>query len=436
MHPEYRCNLLETLSLPPWKQEQDWNLHLVCTGEKQIPFSSYVRPTTGTAANDLVVGGCTSFCSFSTLPAELQLYILSFCSASTLFQLMHASPTLRAEASKHFWANPNAYFHVSAYWLLEGGYPGYQCCDAALLQNVQNIEIEYPPYMNGRIWERHDEEIHIRQDRINTFWKSVKRIFPQLKRAIFNQNGEAVIWGGTEVVPSPLRALIQASPFTIQISAFVTETQPLRDGDNSSTNALPPAKSWRRSIYQLTGSNEWTRLESKHSQTILPPVKRISGLLGEYWELRERCLRFGLQQDGLWLLGIEALDRLHFDNGRNDPFSCPWPGCDAYFGKAGEWTIHAIESHHTESRKYHMFPDEIKERLGNRAERIQKSGEEARVRFNAIRDEWNNAGMDKRTEIERVWVEQLNAMWGIKMSAGESKLWTDFVEWTSPSWGY
>jgi hypothetical protein len=82
---------------------------------------------------------------------------------------MHVSSALRADASKLFWANPSAYFLVDAYWLLDRGYPGYQCSDLTFLQNVQNVEIEYEPSTNNDIWPRLGEEMAIRQDRITTF---------------------------------------------------------------------------------------------------------------------------------------------------------------------------------------------------------------------------------------------------------------------------
>jgi hypothetical protein len=76
-----------------------WGLHTIMKWEERIPVHSHVQP------------GAVSFCfpkqvfsfpQFCTLPAELQYRILTFCSAHTLFQVMHVPSTLCTEASKRF----------------------------------------------------------------------------------------------------------------------------------------------------------------------------------------------------------------------------------------------------------------------------------------------------------------------------------------------
>jgi hypothetical protein len=431
MRPEFACNLLEALPLPPWRKELDWGLYITRKWERRIPFSTYVRPKISTTTNSFQ-GQATSCPQFGALAAELQLRIISACSISTLFQLMHVSSALRADASKLFWANPSAYFLVDAYWLLDGGYPGYQCSDSTFLQNVQNVEIEYEPSTNNDIWPRLGEEMAIRQDRITTFWSSIERRFPQVKRVVLNQNGEPGIWGGVDAVPPPLQALVQACPLRIEISVFVSKRQPLPNA-NTSTE-IQPRQTWQRSNLRFGANHVWTELEFRPIKTILLPIRQFDGLVGRFEVLKHMCLRIQLQQYGLWPLAIEALDRHHFDNGRNKPFACPWPECDAFFDKAGQWTVHAALLHYQHPSQFRILPDEIRVLLEERASMFEDSIAQARTQFSRIKKEWGNAGQDERSAIRRVWTEQLENMWdAAREGASENKLWENFVEWANGS---
>jgi hypothetical protein len=140
MHPEFACNLIATLSQPPWTEELDWSLHTNSEWEKRIPFHTYVQSN---RVASRVIEQDSLFLDFGALPMELQLRILALCPANTLFQVMHASPSLRTEASKLFWALPNASFLIQASWLLDGGYPGYTYIELPFLHHVQKVEIEY-----------------------------------------------------------------------------------------------------------------------------------------------------------------------------------------------------------------------------------------------------------------------------------------------------
>lgn len=433
MRPEFACNLLETLPLPPWKEELNWGLHTTRKWEKRIPFSYYVQPTTSTITNSFR-GQATSFHRFSTLAAELQLRILSVCPASTLFQLMHVSSTLRTEASKLFWANPGAYFVVDANWLLDGGYLGYQCCDIAFLQNVQNVEVEYEPSTNNDIWPRFIGNKKIRQDRIITFWDSITRRFPQAKSVVINQNGEPGIWGGVDTVPPPLQALVEACPHTIKICVLVSERQSLSSAETST--GIQTVSTWQRATYRFEPSRTWTKLESRHSQTVLLPISPFDGLVGRFEVLKQRCLRIQLQQYGLWPLAIEALDRYHFDSGKNDPFACPWQECNAYFDKAGAWTVHAALSHYQYPTQFSILPDNIRSLCEQRASLLEESIRQAKTQFGKIQEEWINAGLDGQGAIERAWIGQLkyNRRWDASIErAGKNKIWADFIEWASES---
>jgi hypothetical protein len=79
---------------------------------------------------------------------------------------------------------------------------------------------------------------------------------------------------------------------------------------------------------------------------IPPPAKQFNSPVGKFTQIAYDSNMIQQEQDGLWPLMVEALDRYHFDMGNHNPFSCLALTCDAFFQKAGEWTVHADKSHY------------------------------------------------------------------------------------------
>ncbi|OAL52894.1 hypothetical protein IQ07DRAFT_677701 [Pyrenochaeta sp. DS3sAY3a] len=423
MFPVFSCNLQETLNLPPWNEEQDWDLYVTRTWAKRVPFSSYIQLSPSISADSLLEQAGPCF-AFGTLPAELQLRVLRFCPAETLFQLMHVSTLLRLEASKLFWGDPETYCLVDADWLLEGGYPGYHCLDLAFLSKMQRVEVWYEPSTYNDICYRRDGTTEIRQDRIATFWSSLQRLFPHVKSLIISQNGEARIWKSEEAVPKPLQLLMQACPLAIQLSTLVPQRQDCTIATDTTT--------WQRSQYRIV-SGHIRKIDRIYYKTILPPIRRDAGLVSEFERLWSRGIRLQLQQYSLWPLAIEALDRHHFDSGKNEPFACLLPGCDTDFKQAGEWSLHAARSHYQHTSGFALFPTQIRALLEDRKKTIEQSYQEARMRIRNIRYEWQNARQDKRRDIERVWAETLkrNYLWDTEQQVVGNQVWINFVKWAN-----
>jgi hypothetical protein len=113
MLPEHVCNLVATLSGPSCKTPLNWNLHMTSEGEEQFPFHQHVRSE---RAGEVFKpqDSSRSLRNLPTklqLPTELQWRVMDFCAdRATLWQLMHTSSGLRAEASKRFWADPHTYY--------------------------------------------------------------------------------------------------------------------------------------------------------------------------------------------------------------------------------------------------------------------------------------------------------------------------------------
>jgi hypothetical protein len=431
MLPEFTCNFLATPAHPPWTTAPRRNLYMNLDGEEQTPFSLYVQPSSSVVES---LCEATLFLHFNALPEELQLRVLTFCSASTLFQLMRVSSGLRLEASKLFWAYPDAYFLIEARWLLDGGYPGYTHSDLAFLANVENVQIDYGMGAQKRICPLRDEIVEVQQDRITDFWKIFTTRCPKAKRVIVNQSWTSLpTRKETQSVPMSLQLLVQSSPSGITASAFVVEEENAPAG---SCAAASGAQKWQRVVHRLCADSSWEKIKlGQDWKAILVPAKRFTDPVGRFQELQYRSSLLMLEEDGLWPISVETLDRYHFEGNENGSFLCPLVGCDAYFQKAGEWTMHAAELHNQnriEDECVKLLPrGEFEERREMVAEKRERIWQDARK----IREEWERGGIEEQRQIQRMWKEQLenDPAWETGEEVGEkSRVWQEFWEAMDP----
>ena len=94
VHMAFTMSVTHAIQKAPWTKPLNWDLHTNPYGEPCIPFSLYVRSERTTSY--------TALPGFWILPTELQIRILFFCDAPTLFQLMQVSTAMRVEAKKLF----------------------------------------------------------------------------------------------------------------------------------------------------------------------------------------------------------------------------------------------------------------------------------------------------------------------------------------------
>lgn len=438
MLPRYACNLKATLPHPPWSRELDWSLHTTIQWEKRVPFHAYV--------NRAYVVPCSTeqdylFPEFGVLPTELQLRILALCSASTLFQVMQVSFTLRNEASKLFWATPNVSFLIKASWLLDGGYAGFTHCELSFLRHVQKVEIEYRLGDNDTISSRDDEGFYARgfyarQDVIVQFWTSLAQRLPEAKQVIIVQNWLTPWWwDDKEPVAYPLRMLTQACPPGLDTAVIVLEEISLA---GTHTPLLPTDKC-QRSLYRPAAGGGWVKShEPRGNTTVLPPTKRFQGPVGEFQGLYHRRERVSYQRYGLWPLMIEALDRYYFDNERNTPFTCPVPGCTTYITRAGEWTFHAVQLHcqGVITRDcISLLPDKLRAIFIERLDALSEVDSELDRQYIKLKKAWTTESREDRREIQRRWMDQLknDPDWDTGKKPGESRLWTQFWQRMYPT---
>jgi hypothetical protein len=430
MLPEFTCNFLATLAHPPWTTALRRNVYMTLEGEERTPFSLYVQPSSAIVGS---LSQTTLFLHFNALPDELQLRVLTFCPASTLFQLMRVSSSLRTEASKLFWAHPDAYFLVKAQWLLDGGYPGYTHSDLAFLAHVQNVQVEYELGAEDSICPLRDETVEVQQDRITDFWKVFTKRCPRAKRVIVTQSWMSLpTRKETQSVPKALRLLLESCPLGITASSFVVEEADVCTGLYA---AVLGVQKWQRVVHQLGADKSWEKTKvGQDWKAILVPAKRFTGPVGRFQEVQYRGSLLVLEEDGLWPILVEALDRYYFEDGKSRGFLCPSAGCNEHFQKAGEWTIHAAELHNHEWRRderLQLLPQairgEFKERERILGEKRKKIEQEARK----IHEEWERGGEQQQREIQCMWREQLenDAAWEMGEDACyRGQGWQEFWE--------
>jgi hypothetical protein len=407
-------------------------------GEGRIPFHSYVGyentpPCTSSQAALLS--------RFSQLSTELQLRVLDLCSAPTLWQMMH-TPMLRIEAAKRFWAEPDTYYLVEAHWLFGGGHSGYTCYDLSFMSYVQNVEIEYDLRSDDRIAPIPDDVLELNYDKAREFWRTFRMRFPRAKRIVINKNWESlsIRYQNDEPIACSLKVLVETCPIDLDISAFVLVEEGSGGGNRT---ARPVAKNCHRVLYCLAYDGEWRKLTTSgiERKTVLMPPKRFHGPVGDFKGLFHKQERIQLQLTGLGAVAIEAVDRHYFGKENAEPFHCPAFGCDVYFEKAGQWTQHAAEAHRLDMfiAQPKILPwvlqHDFEERKNNLTTEM-----EARIReFRKIFNDWNEDGGEKRRELERGWIHQLDndEAWNTGVKAADSEIWERFNIMMDPtSCGY
>lgn len=194
-------------------------------GEERIPFHSYVQSN---AVQPRSSSQISLFPDFNQLPEELRLRILTFCSAPTLYQIMHTS-ILRTEAAKLFWADPNTYYLIEAFWLFGGGHSGHTCYDLSFMAYAQNVEIEYDLSSDDKIGPIKEDVLELDYEKAREFWKTFQTRFPRAKRVVVNQNWESlsIRQHDDEPIARCLKVPIETCPVEIDVLAFVlVEVEP------------------------------------------------------------------------------------------------------------------------------------------------------------------------------------------------------------------
>jgi hypothetical protein len=445
-------------------------------GEEQFPFHQHVRSE---RAGEVFKpqDSSRSLRNLPTklqLPTELQWRVMDFCAdRATLWQLMHTSSGLRAEASKRFWADPHTYYHIEAPWLIDGGWPGNTGSDMTFLTHVENIEIEYGIEADALFRPRGENGPgDIEYDLVSSFWRTLKQRCPSVRRVVFNQTWHTrlqarrdVMSGGDLEGPlwlsACLKVLAPLTPPDVEVFAFVLTSAIYNANDPHGANGqLAPPRS-DRTLYQYKTQKLSEEYEQRLSQqgtvrsptrrsrsrweesgqplnyrAVLVPFKHFRGPVGTFEHLRYANERICSQRLGLGAVMIAALARHHSNDNKETPFACPMPYCTPPgFGCAQDWIVHAARTHANDllspryQYRFDRWPSEIRPVYMQRKIEIFMKSQKIDLELKRLRRVWDEGDGQNRKDIEAAWMEQLESDedWETGKLARESLLWTRFA---------
>jgi hypothetical protein len=272
-----------------WKKPFNFNLHSTFYGEIRVPFSQHVS-----SQSNNTVSSASSFPQFALLPLELQLKVISLCEKPTLFQLMHTSSVMRAEATKLFFSDPEAVYSVDGKWLRDGGYLDNTLYDLSFMAHIEYLYINFH-WMTARSWMNpvdagggsvRDEIWRARtkegiNENIRKFWMRVQHLFPRLKHVTLGVDFDLKAFHKGNQVPTLLHEKVgEMCPADIKLSFAL-----LRKEDESIKSRLK-RRYWRRTTCQADthadAKIQWEVQPSGYKPVIEMPHKVSRGLLGTF----------------------------------------------------------------------------------------------------------------------------------------------------------
>lgn len=311
-----------------WNEPADWDMFTTPCWEKLVPFARHVQ-------RQPISHESPAFPQFLDLPMELQLHILAMCDDATLFSLMHVSDTIRKEAKKLFWSNPDVWYTVDAFWLESGGFAGCTHYTLDALQYMQRIVVrldEWRPQFDRNEEDFTLEEHVLRND--SAFWRTLRLRFPRATHVVLSSdNCKSLafdgLWG--------LQMLTKACP--PDLSAYF-----------SSLERVSPVRAERQLWRFAHSTHEWDLITpSWELEMILPPLKGFTGQVGAFCRIKYDMERLHQRVDAQHLFFFKIAEAHHAQQG--ETFTCFYPECIATFSVAGEWTKHFFDVGHRNWRR-------------------------------------------------------------------------------------
>ena len=391
----------------PYTKPLNWDLHTNPYGEPCIPFSLYVRSERTTSY--------TALPGFWILPAELQIRILYFCDAPTLFRLMHVSTAMRVEAKKLFWSFPDTWYLVEGHWLLFGGFPSeaYYATDFQL--HAERLEVDFPEL---NVWLGEDDIELAPQPYIFRFWKTLQRRFPRVNNVILS---ESFCRSAEEPLPYVLEMVAEMCPGGINVSTSYIKRA--KNNDFRLERSL-----WQRNVANGGISDGWENVDQDWTrQSILLPPKKFCGPVGAYERSGYIFNRLQLRESSQRALIIEAIERQHFHE-RYEPFSCCYPTCEVEFKQPGECISHSFESNHYQDAHP---PVEMKAAFDQHSKELERIREDA-VR-EGVEEGVGEEGSEQRRKLEQAFLHQLDRdpSYAHERPAKGSRLWFNYNQFLS-----
>lgn len=279
------------IPLGNWRKPINLNLHGTLHGELRVPFAQHVSLSDAPSSN-------ASFPQFTLLPLELQLRVIYCCDQSTLFQLMHTSSFMRAEARKLFFSDPEAFYSIDAEWLLEGAYPGYTVHDLNFMMCVEHLVIEFA-------WMKEDTWMDLAEQRswnyvdkvlttgmlgnIRKFWSMVQLRFPRLKRVMISDDYDrsGLYWKVGEMGPTDIKVFVA-----------------LRQGGDEYPCGRSERRLWQRIVTSQADTHTDTKLQWEKrlpwcEPLIIMPYRGLHGLVGKFQDFYIRQEHWHRQGRGM-----------------------------------------------------------------------------------------------------------------------------------------
>ncbi|KAF9699182.1 hypothetical protein EKO04_002869 [Ascochyta lentis] len=329
-----------------WRNSFDSNLYMTQHGQSFKYFHQHIHQRRS-------IGSKGSFHRYAELPAELQLRIMQFCDAPTLFQLMLTTHNIRIEATKLFFSDPATWYRLQADFLLQHPSAGESLYEPCFLASVKQLEI-YSPHLNSRAWkpdlegktfqssQERSEYVnkHIKAS-IQAFWCTVQRLCPQVRRIMFTKDGTS--FPDKNVMIDCFQRMAQLCPQGLDVFFYTTEPAEEAVGRRR-----------KRMLWRLRTSDEDTAMEitpklEKHSKApgviVVPPQKPHRGRVGEFIKAQTIWEKYYSQSFAAEFYRAAAVEQ-HYFQGRHEPFGCSVANCDAWFDQPEQYTTHLLATRH------------------------------------------------------------------------------------------
>ncbi|PVH93432.1 hypothetical protein DM02DRAFT_733124 [Periconia macrospinosa] len=395
-----------------WKKPINLNFSSTRHGEIRVPFIHYLSQPNASRPNAPLNA---SFPQFTLLPPELQLRIIQYCEKSTLFQLLHTSSLIRAEAAKLLFSDPKAIYWIDAKWLLEGGYSGDTLYDLEFMKYVEHLYIDFlwmheQTWMNRADWGTYSgtEEEAVTgaygdmDNNIKKFWGTVQHRFPRLKHVMLGDDHDR---SSLQVPPIVFTKVGEMSPASIQVSLAL-----FHRGDGSTSRRLERGV-WQRRLdtYQADvdpdAKARWIKHLSWKEPLVTIPYRVLNGPVGKFQDFYIRQEQQDGQQWATRVYKIAAVEKGYLDLDTPDySFCCSVQGCDAVFKQPEEYTSHAIETAHD---KKHPLPEAFQNLFSENGERHRRLFHDISKRRISLKNWWGREGSLQRQAAKKEVIHQL-----------------------------
>ncbi|KAH6629736.1 hypothetical protein C7974DRAFT_395132 [Boeremia exigua] len=371
-----------------------------------IPFSRHVLQAG--SPNPPII----EFPRFSRLPAELHLRFFSFCDSPTLFQLMHTSSSIRCEAKKLFLSDPDAWYAVSAQWIIQGCYPGETTHDMEFMPYVEQLEVVCYAPDNFSDENYFEDEIHItdgekgagvgkEQDKIIWhFWHRVCTRFPRVSRVVLSFIFPQQL--GTVPAEDSNKITRMCIPGVEVYFSFVTYEDRIFSRREKRT--------WR----QLKDNEGWTEIPNYDQPRIVMPPKLFRGPIGAYESWIHKATQLAAREKTVKTMLVAAVEKHHF-YGRHEPLTCPVPDCSAWFDQPEQFTTHMLVEDRINLGDHDRFlnqemvpPEPFKALFATNEEELEELRQEAHKRSDLLRDLWGKDGTKRRDAALQAAIHQVD----------------------------